>query len=111
LCQRFALVRVSQRPVHPFSPDVEKLLMQISAHWKVFQRSGCHLGFELKIEMVKEVCFGLEVGEERSIRYTRFFCYARRRSAQALGNDDARRGFQNRAPLLVTPGSGHTLSV
>jgi hypothetical protein len=58
---------LDKRPVHPVPPDMQELLMQFGTQRKVFQSSQCHLGFEFKIEMVKKVRFGLEVGEQRSL--------------------------------------------
>ncbi len=40
---------------------------------RFFVAADCHLHFQIKIELVEEVRFGLEVGEKRSIRDTSFF--------------------------------------
>jgi len=61
--------------------------------------------------MVKKVRFGLEVGEQRSIRNASFFRYACRWRTQSLHDDDARRRLQDRASLHIASRPRHVLSV
>ena len=59
--------------------------------------------------MIEEIRFGRKICKKRSVGNARFFGYLRRWSTEALRDDDARCGLQNRTPLLIVLGLGMKL--
>ena len=62
------LLRERHRPSHPVLPDVKDLLTKFCTFRKILHGSGRHLCFQLKVELVEKVRFGLEVGKENRLQ-------------------------------------------
>src|ERR1700678_246777 len=86
---------------------MKDLLTQLSPRRKSLQGGRRHPGFQLKIELVKQVSFSLEVGKQRAVRYASLLSYHRRRRAQPMSNDHPGRRRHDRVPLIVAFRSSH----
>src|ERR1700723_1908200 len=100
LCQNPSLFGIGHSPFHPVLPDLKVLLTKFCSRTQILHRSRRHLYFQLEIELIEEVRFGFEVGEQRSVSDASLFRYTCRRGAQAMRHDEACRGLQNCASLL-----------
>src|SRR3984893_19297379 len=86
---------------------MKHLLPQLSPRRKSLQSGRRHPGFQFKIELVKQVSFGLEVGKQRAVRYASLSSYHRRRRAQPMSNNHAGRCRNDRAPFVVASRPSH----
>jgi hypothetical protein len=111
LCQDPSLFGIGHSPSGPVLPDLKVLLMKFCSRAQVLHRGRRHLCFQLEVELIEEVRLGFEVREQRSVGDAGLLRYACRWGAQALRHDEACRGLQNCAPLLVALRPGHKTTI
>src|ERR1700753_4195922 len=96
-------------PIHPVSPKLKGLLAEVCILWNAFHGHRCHFRFDLKVERIEKVSFGLKVSKQRTVGDASLFGDARSRRTQSLRHDDARSGGQDGAALVVALGPRHRM--
>ncbi len=67
LCQGAPFFWIRHRPLRPVLPHLKVLLTKFCSRARILHRGSRHLCFQFEIELIEEVRFGFEVGEQRSI--------------------------------------------